>query len=244
MKIYEQGKKYYDALKSVNNLVKDARKVQQTILMVGDITDIYVTSFQKMLRDEEFHARRAVGHRLRLHEAAGGEQRRADGAENVVNITTLSMTDKERMDVVERCHSKMKRYRNLVMLLHQQEHFGELPACARRTKELASTEPQHGTAIGNMNESILSSLAIDFDNLHPILRSLYTEMMPLCSNMAGVGERHRRAGCAVLRGRARVWQSLARTEPIDVYPMLRPFAVGLCIMFFPTLVLGTINGVS
>ena len=33
-------------LKSVNNLVKDARKVQQTILMVGDITDIYVNSFQ------------------------------------------------------------------------------------------------------------------------------------------------------------------------------------------------------
>ena len=35
VKIYQQGKKYYDALKSVNNLVKDARKVQQTILMVG-----------------------------------------------------------------------------------------------------------------------------------------------------------------------------------------------------------------
>ncbi len=34
-------------LKSVNNLVKDARKVQQTILMVGDITDIYVNSFPK-----------------------------------------------------------------------------------------------------------------------------------------------------------------------------------------------------
>ena len=52
MKIYEQGKKYYDALKSVNNLVKDARKVQQTILMVGDITDTYVTSFQRMMRDD------------------------------------------------------------------------------------------------------------------------------------------------------------------------------------------------
>ena len=50
VKIYEQGKKYYDALKSVNNLVKDARKVQQTILMVGDITDIYVNNFQKMWR--------------------------------------------------------------------------------------------------------------------------------------------------------------------------------------------------
>lgn len=42
---------------------------------------------------------------------------------------------------------------------------------------------------------------------------------------------------------AKVWQSLARAEPIDVYPLLRPFALGLCIMFFPTFVLGTINTV-
>ena len=54
VKIYEQGKKYYDALKSVNNLVKDARKVQQTILMVGDITDIYINNYQKMMRDDNF----------------------------------------------------------------------------------------------------------------------------------------------------------------------------------------------
>ena len=52
VKVYEQGKKYYDALKAVNNLVKDARKVQQTILMVGEISDIYVNSFQKMMRDK------------------------------------------------------------------------------------------------------------------------------------------------------------------------------------------------
>ena len=36
VKIYEQGKRYYDALKSVHDLVKGARKVQQTILLVGD----------------------------------------------------------------------------------------------------------------------------------------------------------------------------------------------------------------
>ena len=33
---------------------------------------------------------------------------------NVVNITTLSMTDKDRMDVVDRCYQSMKNYRNLV----------------------------------------------------------------------------------------------------------------------------------
>ena len=54
VKIYEQGKKYYDALKSVHNLVKDARKVQQTVLLVGEISDIYVNSFQKMLADENY----------------------------------------------------------------------------------------------------------------------------------------------------------------------------------------------
>ena len=114
VKIYEQGKKYYDALKSVNNLVKDARKVQQTILMVGDITDIYVNNFQKMMRDENFTVEElgaiAFGYTKLLEESNDV----LTELKNVVNITTLSMTDKERMDVVERCYSKMRRYRNLV----------------------------------------------------------------------------------------------------------------------------------
>jgi hypothetical protein len=41
----------------------------------------------------------------------------------------------------------------------------------------------------------------------------------------------------------RVWQSLARAEPIDVFPLLRPLAIGLCIMFFSSFTLGTMNGV-
>ena len=85
-------------------------------------------------------------------------------------------------------------------------------------------------------------LSIEFDNLHTILRSLYTEMMPLCANMAGVAKGIAGLG-ALFYVAERVWQSLARAEPIDVYPLLRPFALGLCIMFFPTIVLGTINAV-
>ena len=84
--------------------------------------------------------------------------------------------------------------------------------------------------------------AIEFDNLHQILRALYDEMMPLCSNMTGVAKGIAGLG-ALFYVAAKVWQSLARAEPIDVYPLLRPFALGLCIMFFPTFVLGTINTV-
>ena len=83
---------------------------------------------------------------------------------------------------------------------------------------------------------------VDFDNLHQVLRVLYDEMMPLCSNMTGVAKGIAGLG-ALFYVAAKVWQSLARAEAIDVYPLLRPFALGLCIMFFPTFVLGTINTV-
>ena len=115
VKIYEQGKKYYDALKSVNNLVKDAVKVRNTILMIGEISDIYVTNFQLMLRDENYTPEElsaiAFGYTKLLEESNDVLIEMKD----VVNITTLSMTDKERMDVVDRCYNWVRRYRNLVM---------------------------------------------------------------------------------------------------------------------------------
>ena len=83
---------------------------------------------------------------------------------------------------------------------------------------------------------------MDFENLHQILRNLYTGMMPLCGNMAGVAKGIAGLG-ALFYVASRVWQSLARAEPVDVYPLLRPFVIGLCIMFFPTFVLGTSNAV-
>ncbi|WP_418895115.1 conjugative transposon protein TraJ [Limibacterium fermenti] len=85
-------------------------------------------------------------------------------------------------------------------------------------------------------------LAIDFDNLHQVLRNLYQEMLPLCGDMTGVAKGIAGLG-ALFYVAYRVWQALGRAEPLDVFPLLRPFAIGLCIMFFPTIVLGTINAV-
>ena len=63
--------------------------------------------------------------------------------------------------------------------------------------------------------------AIDFSNLHTILRSLYDEMMPLCEDMAGVAQGIAGLG-ALFYVAYRIWQSLARAEPIDVFPLLSP----------------------
>ena len=58
---------------------------------------------------------------------------------------------------------------------------------------------------------------MNFDNLHQILRSLYEQMMPLCGDMAGVAKGIAGLG-ALFYVAYRVWQSLARAEPIDVFP--------------------------
>ncbi len=114
VKIYKQGKEYYDDLKSVKNLVKDARKVQQTILMIGEISDIYVNNFQKMMQDKNYTVEElgaiAFGYTKLLEESNGI----LTEMKGVVNISTLSMNDKERMDVVDRCYNSVKQYRNLV----------------------------------------------------------------------------------------------------------------------------------
>lgn len=77
--------------------------------------------------------------------------------------------------------------------------------------------------------------------LHHVLENLYEEMIPLCSRMIDVGRAI--AGFAALTYIAfRVWRHIARAEAIDVFPLLRPFAIGMVIMMFPSF-LGLINGV-
>ena len=97
-------------------------------------------------------------------------------------------------------------------------------------------------AIGKLFVSPLNLCTMDFANLHELLRSTYEEMMPLCSEMTGIAKGIAGLG-ALFYIALRVWSSLLRAEPIDVFPLLRPFVLGFCIMFFPTIVLGTMNAV-
>lgn len=114
VKLYEQGKEYYDALKAVNNLVKDARKVQKTVLLLGKITDIYVTNFQLMLSDKNFRPEElnaiAFGYAKLLEESSNV----LTELKNVVNINGLSMSDAERMERIDKAYSSVQNYRNLV----------------------------------------------------------------------------------------------------------------------------------
>lgn len=113
-KVYEQGKEYYDALKSVNHLLKDAKKVQKTLLLLGEITDIYISNFQLMLSDKNFRADElnaiAHGYAKLLDESADV----LSELKNIININGLSMTDAERMERIDKAYDAISNYRNLV----------------------------------------------------------------------------------------------------------------------------------
>lgn len=83
---------------------------------------------------------------------------------------------------------------------------------------------------------------VSFESLHELLGRLYDDMMELCDSMASVAIGIAGIG-ALLYISYRVWKALAQAEPIDVFPLLRPFALALCILLFQPLVLGTLNGI-
>jgi len=78
-------------------------------------------------------------------------------------------------------------------------------------------------------------------SLNEVLDTLYTDMMPLCSRLISVG-RGIAGFAAMWYISAKVWGHIARAEPIDFYPLFRPFVLGFAILIFPS-VLAMINGV-
>ena len=86
-----------------------------------------------------------------------------------------------------------------------------------------------------------ADLVMILKGMQSTLDQLYDQMIPMCSQLIGVGRGI--AGFAATWYIAyRVWRHLANAEPIDFYPLLRPFAIAIAILLFPS-VIALINGV-
>lgn len=114
VKIFEQGRKYYEALKAVHDVVKGGIKVKKSIELVADISEIYVRNYQKMLGDPNYTpdelATISFGYAKLLSESADILQ----DLKNVVNVTGMSLTDGERLAIIDRSYKRLVEYRNLV----------------------------------------------------------------------------------------------------------------------------------
>ena len=113
-KVFEQGKKYYDALKSVHDVVKGGVKVSKSIGLVMEISEIYVDNYQKMLSDENYTpeelAAISSGYTMLIDESSDVLQ----DLKNVVNVTGMSLSDAERLAIIDQSYKRLLEYRNLV----------------------------------------------------------------------------------------------------------------------------------
>ena len=83
--------------------------------------------------------------------------------------------------------------------------------------------------------------ASQIKSLQEVLEQLYDDMMPLCSRLIGVG-RGIAGFAATWYIASRVWRHIANAEPIDFYPLFRPFVIGFAVLIFPS-VIAMINGI-
>lgn len=113
-KVFEQGKRYYDALKDVHDVIKGGVKVKKSIELVADISEIYVRNYQKMLGDPNYTPDElstiSFGYAKLLNESADVLQ----DLKNVVNITGMSLSDAERLAIIDQSYKRLLEYRNLV----------------------------------------------------------------------------------------------------------------------------------
>ncbi|MET4546288.1 conjugative transposon TraJ protein [Pedobacter africanus] len=84
-------------------------------------------------------------------------------------------------------------------------------------------------------------VAGSINGLQPVLDNVYSDMLPLCGKLIGVARGLAGFG-ALWYIASRVWRNIASAEPVDFYPLLRPFALGLAIVLFP-MVISVMNGV-
>ena len=111
----------------------------------------------------------------------------------VTTATGLSMTDKERLDIINRIYGEVLEYKNLTWY-YTRKNIGVSYLRSKKKGMPHEYSPctGHTTSVTGNHSSIKSIkktmllLSIDWTNLHELLRSLYGEMMPLCEKMAGV----------------------------------------------------------
>lgn len=142
-KLYNDTKKYYDALRKVNDLIGDAYKVKECILMVGDISEIYVTSYKRMLSDKNFRPSElgamASGY-TKLLEISGESLKEL---KSVAKSGVFSMNDSERMQAIDRIYTTLREYRSLVSY-YTRKNISVSYVRAREKNDLASVKALYG----------------------------------------------------------------------------------------------------
>ena len=104
-------------INTTKEIVQTSKTVKNTLDNFKEVEKLYNESknnYKKMLSDPNFRPEELVAIANGYTKLLGESNNLLKELKQVVNITTLKMTDKERMDVVDRCYKEVRDYRNLV----------------------------------------------------------------------------------------------------------------------------------
>ena len=127
-KLYNDTKKYYDALRKVNNLIGDAYKVKECILMLRD----------PHFRPSELAAI-ASGY-TKLLEQSGESLKEL---KSVAKSGVFSMNDHERMQAIDRIYTTLREYRSLVSY-YTRKNISVSYVRAREKGDLSAVQALYG----------------------------------------------------------------------------------------------------
>lgn len=113
-KIYNQGKEWYDGLRKVNRTVAEYRKIHETLALTADIVDIYATNLPKLKSDRNFRPEE-VRHMVYIYGKLLEESSQlVDELSLGARASSLSLTDKERLDLINQTYRKVQEHKALV----------------------------------------------------------------------------------------------------------------------------------
>lgn len=140
-KVFNQGKEYYDALKNVHHLIKNGRKVQESVVLSVKIVDNYVQTVKKISGDKNFTNEQIQVFNRQQSSVMKAVSGLISDIDNVVLNTGMSLTDKDRLDAVDKFHRRVVSLYNKshglnMQMIGESESINQRKALKRLEREL------------------------------------------------------------------------------------------------------------
>lgn len=140
-KVFDQGKKYYDGLQNVHGIIKDGRKVQESISLSVQMITGYSRTMGQLSGDKNFTSEQMRVYNTQQSNIMLGASDIIEDITKVITNTGMSMSDKERLDALESYHIKMvslynKSRRLNLQMIGESESINQRKSQKRLEREL------------------------------------------------------------------------------------------------------------
>ena len=133
-KIFDQGEKYYNALKDVHYIVKKSRNVEGCVKLSSETLIGFQNTYSKMLNDSYYSPDQISVYRKQQENILSAIAKNIEGLNNIIVNTGMSISDKDRLDAIDTYHARILTLHNESRGLNFQI-LGESESVAKRKQQ-------------------------------------------------------------------------------------------------------------